>query len=76
MARRNQGPEDTAMKDRWEFYKDAKNEWRWRRTAGNNRIVGASSEGYKNRLDCVANASRNGFEEAAASESEPAAEDS
>ena len=53
------------MKDRWEFYKDAKGEWRWRRIAGNNRIVGASSEGYKNRKDCVANASRDGYEEAA-----------
>jgi uncharacterized protein YegP (UPF0339 family) len=51
------------MRDRWEFYKDAKSEWRWRRVAGNNRIVGASSEGYKNRGDCVANAGRNGYEQ-------------
>ncbi len=63
--------EASDMKDRWEIYKDAKNEWRWRRIAGNNRIVGASTEGYKNRHDCVANAGRNGCDE---EELEPAAD--
>lgn len=48
-------------KDKWEFYKDQKTEWRWRRTAVNGRIVGASTEGYKNRLDCIENAKRNGY---------------
>ncbi len=52
------------MKDKWTFYKDNKNEWRWKRVASNGRIVGAASEGYKNRLDCVENAKRNGFDEA------------
>lgn len=52
------------MKDRWEFYKDVRGEWRWRRIAGNGRIVGASSEGYKNRKDCLANAIRDGYEDA------------
>jgi len=46
--------------DTWEVYKDASNEWRWRRTASNGRIVGASSQGYANKSDCVANAKRNG----------------
>jgi len=49
------------MDDKWEFYKDAKKEWRWRRTASNGNIVGASAEGYKNKSDCVANAKRNGY---------------
>ena len=53
------------MKDKWDFYKDKKKEWRWKRTASNGRIVGAASEGYKNRIDCIANAQRNGFEEPA-----------
>ncbi len=44
--------------DKWEFYKDNRDEWRWKRTATNGRIVGASSEGYHNRQDCVANAKR------------------
>jgi len=30
--------------------------WRWRVTATNGRIIGASSQGYKNRIDCVENA--------------------
>ena len=50
------------MKDKWDIFKDKKNEWRWKRTASNGRIVGAATEGYKNRIDCVANARRNGFE--------------
>ncbi len=42
-----------------EIYKDKKGEFRWRRTASNKEIVGASSEGYKARKDCEANANRN-----------------
>lgn len=48
--------------DRWEIYKDSADEWRWKRTASNGRIVGASSEGYHNRSDCEANARRNGMD--------------
>jgi uncharacterized protein YegP (UPF0339 family) len=51
------------MKDQWEFYKDKKKEWRWKRTAGNGGIVGVATEGYKNRLDGIANAERNGCDE-------------
>ena len=47
--------------DKWEIYKDGAGEWRWRRTAPNGNIVGASSEGYKNKSDCIANAQRNGM---------------
>lgn len=47
--------------DKWEFYKDSKEEWRWRRISNNGNIVGSSSEGYKNKADCVANAQRNGY---------------
>ena len=50
------GEEDT-----FEFYKDAAGEWRWCRTAPNGNIVGASSEGYKNKSDCEANAERHGY---------------
>ncbi|WP_169567401.1 DUF1508 domain-containing protein [Sneathiella limimaris] len=52
--------------DKWEFYKDnnaRKPEWRWQRTAPNGRIVGASTEGYHNKSDCLDNAIRNGFNE-------------
>lgn len=47
--------------DKWEIYKDNAGEWRWRRTASNGNIVGASSEGYVNKSDCIANAKRNGM---------------
>ena len=40
----------------WEIYKDKADEWRWRRTASNGNIVGASTEGYANKKDCIANA--------------------
>ncbi|MDA0813675.1 MAG: DUF1508 domain-containing protein [Verrucomicrobia bacterium] len=48
------------MNDKWTLYKDKKNEWRWKRVASNGRVVGASTEGYKNRSECIDNAKRNG----------------
>lgn len=47
--------------DKWEFYKDTEGKWRWRRTAPNGKIVGASSQGYVNKSDCIENAKRNGY---------------
>lgn len=47
--------------DKWEIYEDKKGEWRWRRTASNGNIVGASSEGYKAKADCVTNAEKYGY---------------
>ncbi|WP_232631634.1 YegP family protein [Methylobacterium sp. Leaf118] len=46
--------------DTWEIYQSG-GEWWWRRTASNGRIVGSSSEGYRNKPDCIANARRNGM---------------
>ncbi|WP_445908874.1 YegP family protein [Yeosuana sp.] len=37
-----------------EIYQDSKNEWRWNIKV-NGEIIGASSEGYINRQDCVDN---------------------
>jgi len=47
--------------DKWSFQKDSKGEWRWSRVATNGKIVGASTEGYKNKEDCIKNAERNGY---------------
>ena len=47
--------------DKWKIYKDSQKEWRWERKALNGKIVGASTEGYKNKSDCEANAKRNGW---------------
>lgn len=46
---------------KWEFYKDAKTEHRWRVTSPNGEIVGASNEGYKNKADCETNARHFGY---------------
>ncbi len=48
-------------KDQFSFYRDKADEWRWRRTASNGEIIGASTEGYKNLHDCEANASIHGW---------------
>jgi len=50
---------DTGRK--WEIYQDKRGEWRWRCLASNGKLVGASSQGYKNKEDCVANASSFGY---------------
>jgi uncharacterized protein YegP (UPF0339 family) len=47
--------------DKWEFYQDSQSKWRWRRTSPNGNIVGASTEGYVNKSDCIDNAKRNGY---------------
>ncbi len=57
-ANMNRGPKDS---DKWEFYEDKAGEHRWRRTASNGQIVGAASEGYKNKSDAKANAERQGY---------------
>ncbi len=47
--------------DKWVFYKDEQQNWRWRRHAPNNKEVGASTEGYSNKRDCITNAERAGY---------------
>ncbi|NIZ00409.1 YegP family protein [Thalassospira lucentensis] len=46
--------------DLWELY-EGKDGWRWRRTARNGNIVGASTQGYSHKQDCINNAERNGM---------------
>ena len=46
---------------KWEFYEDKKSQWRWRHTAVNGNILGAASEGYNAKADCVKNAERHGY---------------
>ena len=38
---------------RFEVYADKAGEWRWKLRASNARIIADSSEGYKNKRDCV-----------------------
>ena len=46
------------LKDRFFFYLDKRNKWRWRVISVNGLIVGSSSQGYFNKLDCLENAKR------------------
>jgi uncharacterized protein YegP (UPF0339 family) len=49
-----------SKKQTWETYQDARGKWRWSCTASNGEIVGASTQGYVNKADCIANAKTNG----------------
>lgn len=50
---------ESAKKDEITLFKDAKDEWRWvRKCTTNGKIVGASTEGYKNKSDCIDNVNR------------------
>ena len=43
--------------DKVDFDVDSAGEWRWTRyDTGNHEIVGAATEGYKNRAECIENA--------------------
>jgi len=46
------------MDEKWEFYKDRRHQWRWRRKTASGRIIGESNQGYEHRSDCEANAER------------------
>ncbi len=49
--------------DRWLFYEDMGGEWCWRMTdTRNGKIIGASTEGYKNLDACEHNALRMGWD--------------
>lgn len=46
---------------RWEIWQSA-NGWRWRRIARNGVTVAASTQGYANKSDCIANARLSGMQ--------------
>jgi len=54
-------PKGLGAKDKWDIYQDKRSEYRWRRTAVNGEVTGASSEGYNKKSDCTSNAQRNGM---------------
>lgn len=45
----------------WKFYRDCRREWRWEKTASDGSVAGASSEGFKTKADCEADARRMGW---------------
>ena len=42
------------IKPKLKIYQDSKEEWRWE-IKMQSKIVGASTEGYKNKKDCISN---------------------
>jgi uncharacterized protein YegP (UPF0339 family) len=47
---------------KWTIYRDARGKYRWRVIyKRNGKIVGASTQGYAKRKDCIDNASLFGF---------------
>ena len=48
---------------KWHFYQDNKGEWRWNTKSKNGREIGASTEGYKNKADCIKNAKKFGYKD-------------
>lgn len=49
------------MTEQWAFYQDNRGKWRWRRTAPNGEIIGASTQGYAQIRDCERNADLHGW---------------
>jgi len=45
----------------WKFFRDYRREWRWEKTSSDGSVAGASSEGFKTKADCEADARRMGW---------------
>lgn len=45
-----------ARRASWDFYEDARKEWRWRLVAANGRIIADSGEGFTTKGGAVINA--------------------
>jgi uncharacterized protein YegP (UPF0339 family) len=47
---------------KWNFDKDSKGEWRWNKiSVHNGKTVGASSEGFSSKQNCINNAKIMGY---------------
>ena len=45
----------------WDFFEDRNGEFRWRKTATNGMIVGASAKSFKTRKGAIDDARLNGY---------------
>lgn len=50
-----------ALKLKWKFKRDKRGKYRWQAIASNGLIVGASTQGYAKRKDCIYNAEVFGY---------------
>jgi hypothetical protein len=49
--------------DKWEFFQDIKDAWRWRRTSADGRATSTSTESYPTRAGAVSDARMRGYTE-------------
>ena len=61
----NGNPRKLGQDDNWDIYQDKSGKFRWRRTAANGEITGASSTSFTDHAAALANAKRNGYFETA-----------
>ena len=47
--------------DKWDFYRDARGEWKWRRRVATGEILGTSDLSFKNKEDCMDDAKSHGY---------------
>jgi hypothetical protein len=45
----------------WKFFRDCRREWRWEKAGYDGNVVGTSSEGFKTKADCEADARKAGW---------------
>jgi|SoiMethySBSTD1v2_1073268.scaffolds.fasta_scaffold403822_2 hypothetical protein len=45
----------------WEFRKDAQRKWYWKEVDDMGRLLRRSAQYFRERIDCVAHAMRNGY---------------
>jgi uncharacterized protein YegP (UPF0339 family) len=51
------------MSDIWKIYTDSRNKWCWYKTAKTGRMVGASSQHFETKEECIADAKKNGMQD-------------
>ena len=54
---------ENGVNDRWDFYKDNAQEWRWKRKHKSGDAVYASPRGFKDKLTCLKHARKHGYKD-------------
>lgn len=49
------------MGEKWDFYKDYADEWRWRRKDAEGKLIAASPKGFLEKRECLEHAMKYGY---------------
>lgn len=52
---------EEGMGEKWDFYKDYADEWRWRRKDADGKLIAASPRGFLEKRECLAHAIEYGY---------------